>query len=366
MSTNPKEFVVDLKFQDYFKERIKQVFLYVTDDCNLNCVQCLYKPWLRRKGEIPEELALIVLARFRELGAIKLSLTGGEPTLYGCKNNYKQLLSVIKRARDLGYEYIRLDTNGLFNADLLEREEFKLLDEITFSIDSHIYEVNDALRGANSFGRSLANIIRAVDLEYKVDITCCVHRENVGKDQSGNFLIESMIRFAETIGVNRINFHPLFRMDIPRDGWAGETDISLESWLELYSEIRKKIDAGNYNIKIRIPQRFISQEEFKRNPAYYGFCPVKDGERVLVHSNGLIQVCALRIGTSYAIAMFDRQGIVWEEDINEINNFDLHESTPCTNQHRDFGGFVPLCISFKPKQNEIVWRKELEWEKRRK
>lgn len=80
-----------------------------------------------------------MLSKFREMGAIKLSLIGGEPTLYGCRNNYKQLLSVIKGARNLGYAYVRLDTNGLFNADLLGREEFKLLDEITFSIDSHVW-----------------------------------------------------------------------------------------------------------------------------------------------------------------------------------------------------------------------------------
>lgn len=365
MNTSSEKFAINPKFEEYFNGRIKQVFLYVTDECNLNCVQCLYKPWLRKRGEIPEELCLIMLAEFRRMGAIKLSLIGGEPTLYGLRNNYQQLLNVIKRARDLGYEYIRLDTNGLFNADLLTRGEFKLLNEITFSIDSHVCEVNDALRGANSFGRSLANLIRAVDLGYKVDITCCVHRGNVGKDQNGNLLIESMIRLAETLGVNRVNFHPLFRMDIPRDEWAGETDILPELWMELYAETRKKIDSGKYNIKVRIPQRFITKEEFDRNPGYYGFCPVKDGERVLVHSNGLIQICALRIGTPHAVARFCEYGITWEEDITELSDFNLHEPTPCSNQHRDFGKFVPLCISFKPKQEEIVWQKGLDWEKRR-
>ncbi len=366
MRVKLEEFAVDPRFQDYFEGRIKQVFLYVTDNCNLTCTQCLYKPWLRKKGEIPEEVASVMLAKFRDMGAIKLSLIGGEPTLYGYRNNYKQLLGVVKRAKSLGYEYIRLDTNGLFSADLLRREEFKLLDEITFSIDSHICEVNDALRGVNSFGRSLANLIRAIDLGYRVDVTCCVHKENVGRDQNGNLLIESMIRFAETIGVNRINFHPLFRMGIPRDEWAGEIDIPPELWVELYAEIREKIDRGRYNIKVRIPQRFISEDEFEKNPDYYGFCPVKDGERVLVHPNGLIQICALRIGTPYAIAKFDKHRILWEEDMNELNVFNLHKPTSCTNQHRDFGSFVPPCISFKPKQDEIIWRKELQWEKRRK
>lgn len=364
MNTKP-EFSIDPRFENYFKGRIKQVFLYVTDDCNLNCVQCLYNPWLRKSGEIPEDIALILLAIFRDMGAIKLSLIGGEPTLYGLRNDYKQLLSIIRRARDLGYKYIRLDTNGLFSPTLLEREEFKLLDEITFSIDSHVCEINDALRGANSFGRALANLIRTIDLGYRVDITCCVHRENAGKDQNGNLLLESMIRFAESVGVNRINFHPLFRMDIPRDEWAGETDILPELWRELYSEMRKRIEEGRYNIKIRIPQRFISQEEFKRNPGYYGFCPVKDGERILVHSNGLIQICALRIGTPYGVARFGREGIVWEENVSELSEFKIYEPTSCTNQHRSFGEFVPLCISFKPKQEEIIWQRELAWEKRR-
>ena len=34
---------MDEKFKDYFQNNLKQVFLYLIDDCNLRCVQCLYK-----------------------------------------------------------------------------------------------------------------------------------------------------------------------------------------------------------------------------------------------------------------------------------------------------------------------------------
>jgi len=365
MISKPKEFTVDPKFEDYFKGRIKQVFLYITDNCNLTCTQCLYKPWLRRNGEIPEYIALLLLEKLKELGAIKLSLIGGEPTLYGASNGHKPLLAVIKGAKDLGYEYIRLDTNGQFSPELLKKVEFKMLDEITFSIDSHLDAVNDALRGEASFSTALENIRKAVNLGYKVDVTCCVHRENVGRNQDGEFLIESIIRFAEKIGVKRINFHPLFRMDIPRDEWAGGTDISLELWLKLYEEIRKRIDTGKYRIQVRIPRRFVTRKEFKESQEYYGYCPVKFGERVLVHSNGLIQICALRIGTPWAVARFDAQGIFWKYERNELEGFDFQKPTPCTNQKRNFGEVIPLCISFKPKQNEIIWQK-LGWERLRK
>lgn len=365
MNNRLEKFTVDPRFKDYFRERIKQVFLYITDNCDLTCTQCLYKPWLRRSGDIPKYRALLLLKKFKELGAIKLSLIGGEPTLYGILNRNKSLLAVIKGAKDLGYEYIRLDTNGQFPPELLNRTEFKMLDELTFSIDSHLDVVNDSLRGETSFKKALVNIEKAIKLGYKVDITCCVHRENVGKGPDGEFLIEPIIRFAEKIGVKRINFHPLFRMGIPRDEWAGETDISLKFWLELYKEIRKRVDTGKYMMQVRIPKRFVTQEEFNDNQEYYGYCPVKFGERALVHSNGLIQICALRIGTPWAIARFDAQGIFWETKKNELKGFELKRPTPCTNQKRDFRGFVPLCISFKPQQNEIIWQK-LGWEKLKK
>lgn len=359
--SNKPEFKVDPKFEDYFKGKIKQVFLYVTDNCNLTCAQCLYKPWLRKHGEIPEGIAISLLDKFRELGAIKLSLIGGEPTLYGATNGWRPLLAVIGHAKKIGYNYVRLDTNGQFESKLLDQEPFRLLDEITFSIDSDVEKVNNLLRGNNAFNKASDNLSRAVKMGYKVDVTCCVHRGNIGKDSNGNFLLESIIHFAEKIGVSRINFHPLFRMGIPRDEWAGETDISPEDWRELYSEMKKNVEASKYSVGIRIPQRFVTQEEFDSHQKYYGYCPVKFGERVLVHSNGLIQICALRIGTPWAIARFDSRGIFWEAENSELEGFDCQRPTPCTNQKRNFGEVLPLCISFKPKQDEIIWQR-LGWE----
>ncbi len=129
---------MDQKFQDFFQDNLKQVFLYLIDDCNLRCVQCLYKLdicFQVEKKEIAFEDAVKLISDFRELGAVKLTLMGGEPTLYGKKDGNKQLLELIKKSKELGYEYVRIDTNGQFDSELLEEPEFKMLDEVTFSID---------------------------------------------------------------------------------------------------------------------------------------------------------------------------------------------------------------------------------------
>ena len=123
---------MDKKFREYYGTNLRQVFLYLVDKCNLNCVQCLYKldiGFQVEKKEIAFEDAVKLISDFREMGAKKLTLMGGEPTLY------KSLLELIKKSKELGYEYVRIDTNGQFNSSLLEKEEFKMLDEITFSID---------------------------------------------------------------------------------------------------------------------------------------------------------------------------------------------------------------------------------------
>lgn len=129
---------MDQKFKDFFQDNLKQVFLYLIDDCNLRCAQCLYKLdicFQVEKKEIAFEDAVKLISDFRELGAVKLTLMGGEPTLYGKKDGNKQLLELIKKSKELGYEYVRIDTNGQFDSELLEKPEFKMLDEVTFSID---------------------------------------------------------------------------------------------------------------------------------------------------------------------------------------------------------------------------------------
>ena len=129
---------MDQRFKDFFQDNLKQVFLYLIDDCNLRCVQCLYKLdicFQVEKKEIAFEDAVKLISDFRELGAVKLTLMGGEPTLYGKKDGNKQLLELIKKSKELGYEYVRIDTNGQFDSELLEKPEFKMLDEVTFSID---------------------------------------------------------------------------------------------------------------------------------------------------------------------------------------------------------------------------------------
>jgi MoaA/NifB/PqqE/SkfB family radical SAM enzyme len=365
-----REYVVDERFASYFAG-LKQVFMYITDRCDIACAQCIYKPsvnhFIREEISLTEVVGL--LKAFRRLGASKLTLLGGEPTLYGYGDGRKPLLRLIDVAKRLGYAYIRLDTNGQSVVTLLEQPGFTLLNELAFSVDGFNADLNDSLRGKGTFDRAVYGIRKAVEFGYNTSITCCAHQRLLSKDPTdGEYLIEKMIRFAEGLGVTQINFHDLFKTGVPMDAWTGEFAPDPVEWVDMYNSVSKKVRAGMFSVGVRLPQCFVSIEQFESNPSYYGYCPVKLGERVMVHPNGTIRICSNLICTGFGAGRYANGKIVWDDSHNnEASGHELEENTPCTNRsrHRGYGQLVPLCFSFKPEQSEYVWINLLNWDARR-
>lgn len=337
---------VDKAFENYFKGRLKQVFYYVTDRCNLRCEHCLYKSTLSAL-DMKFDIAFEMLSLYKDYGAEKLTFIGGEPTLYGSEKNHIPLFDLINHSKNLGYRYVRLDTNGQFDIDLFDNDKFKKLDNLAFSIDGHLSEINDSIRGKNSYNKCVKNIKEAVNRGYYTTITSCIFQGNLEH-------IEELIWFASSLGAKEINLHPLFIMGVERDNFTGSAHIKPEVWMTIYQGIREKIDNDTYDIKVRIPQRFVEISDYHKDKKKYEYCPVRMGERVLVHPDGKIRICALCIGSPYHIARHDNSEISFGASNNEIDPSRL-ERRPCMSQTKDFGGLIPLCISYKPYQSEYVW-----------
>ncbi len=118
---------------------------------------------------------------------------------------------VVAEARSSGYDYVRLDTNGQFPESCLADGGLVNLDELAFSLDGYDATTNDPLRGSGTFDRALLNIERSLVRGMKVTITCCIHSGLVQRGTDGIYGVETMIRFAESLGVHTVNFHDLFK-----------------------------------------------------------------------------------------------------------------------------------------------------------
>lgn len=347
----------DEKTRIYFNKKVKQVFVYITNICQLRCKQCLYKPLLCDEPDgIDFNTLKELLTDFYNFGAYKVSFLGGEPTLYQDRKNNKHFGDVIEAVKEIGYTYIRVDTNGQFASSFLDNEQVKLLDEITFSLDGHNEETNDAVRGKGSYQKCVSNIIYAVSKGYKVQITSCVHKYSCPDVNTGISNLNMMIRFAQSIGVQSINFHPILKVGIARDNWIDDTDIAPAVWKDIYQLLTSEISNHQFSIKVRIPMRFVEQEkiEFSRN--CYLYCPLEMGERALIMPDGQIKVCAFTIGTNECVARYDTKHVYFENQLNETTKIgSLRHNEVCYNQKVYDTNTVPLCMSFKPHQKELVW-----------
>lgn len=361
-------FSVEPAFARHFS-RLKQVFLYINDECNLGCEQCIYKPHVLydERREIAPKTVAGLLAAFHQLGAHKLTILGGEPTLYGSREKHRPLYEVIHTARRIGFEYLRMDTNGQFSSRLFERAALDELDEMAFSVDGYDPASNDPLRGERTFVRATRRIADAVARGQRCSITCCIHKELVQRGADGLYGVDRVIQLGQALGVKTVNFHDLFKAGVPMDAWTGSLDTTVEEHVRMYNEVRDRVERGVYSVDVRLPQCFVPRAEFDRNPGYYGYCPVKLGERVMIHSDGVIRICSNLICSSFGIGRFEDEKIVWNRTTsNETRHHDLDRSTPCTNRskNRSYGDYVPLCFSFKPNQAEPVWQ-DLGWDDRR-
>jgi MoaA/NifB/PqqE/SkfB family radical SAM enzyme len=365
---------VDPKFTHYFDGNLKQIFLYITDNCNLECQHCIYKPNVKfgfGNKEISFAETIALLTDFRELGATKLSILGGEPTLYGLKTNknYELLLQLIQASHDLGYEYIRIVTNGTFQSELLYEERFKLLNEISFSLDGYDEITNDAVRKRGVFRKAVNNIKIAKEIGYDVHITTCVYNKLLEKDTNGDFLLERVMYLGEELNVQTVNFHVLINDGTPIETWQGGLYCTPSVWEEAFKAITQNINNNKYKVHVRIPTTFISEDEFNSNKEYYGYCPVKLGERLLVHPDGILRICSALLASKYGIANFNNFEITWNYGkTNELTDHKVNEFTPCTNRGKVSYGKdrCVLCFSFKPHQNEPVWKDKIEWDLRSK
>ncbi len=180
--------------------------LELTYSCNLHCAICYND--LNRTGE-PLSLAQYraLFRDLRDLGALNLTLTGGEPLLH------PNFFALGSSARELGF-VVRIKTNGLA---LGERMARRLRDEVDpFNLDISLHGARAATHDrqtgmAGSFDRLMANLATLKALGLRFRLNCPVTRWNQGE-------LEAMLALAEGMETH-LNLHG----DItPRDDGSRE------------------------------------------------------------------------------------------------------------------------------------------------
>lgn len=122
----------------------------VTEQCNLSCVHCYQK---RGENELSLQEITSILGQLKEAGCLKITLTGGEPTLR------KDFEDIYRDAHEKGFA-ITVYTNGT----LLDEKILRLLaDRSPLAVECSLYgttaETHDGITGKRgSFDVALENL----------------------------------------------------------------------------------------------------------------------------------------------------------------------------------------------------------------
>lgn len=145
----------------------------ISNACNHACIFCAHQKMKRKIGRIDEKLMYDVLQQAYDLGTREVGFYAtGEPFLIN------ELPEYIKKAKDIGYEYTYLTSNGsLATPEKAKKVLDSGLDSIKFSINAPEREMYAFIHGKDDFDTVVENLkyIHAYrkesGLNYKVFVT---------------------------------------------------------------------------------------------------------------------------------------------------------------------------------------------------
>lgn len=223
--------------------------LELTYRCPLACPWCSNPvDYTRYDNELTTEEWKRVLREGRELGALQLGFTGGEPMLR------KDVEELVGEAHRLGY-YTNLITSGIgLSERRLELLKDAGLNQIQLSIQSSDRQMTDSLVGARAFDHKLkvAQLIKAYGFPMVLNVP--VFRQNVD-------LAAEILEMAESIGVDYLEF-----ANIQYYNWAMLNRDELLPSLEQLKCAEAVVQAARERLNGKMTIYFVIPDYYEQRP----------------------------------------------------------------------------------------------------
>lgn len=168
--------------------RLRELWLHVTDRCNLACRHCLFCSGPAAARELATETALARLAQAAALGCRVFALTGGEPFCH------PGLSAMVGAALEVADSHVVILTNGTGFSDHAALIGRWPRDRVHFQVSCDgLAPRHDALRGAGAFARLTRDLEAARDLGFGLTLSFCPTTGNLAD-------LPAMVELARSVG----------------------------------------------------------------------------------------------------------------------------------------------------------------------
>ena len=285
--------------------RFRNVYLYITEACQLRCEHCYMGKRLERALKMPFDTITQTLTTWRQMGGSKLTILGGEPTLH------PQFGDAIRHAAVVGYEHVITTSNGLDPA----MRKFRRMTPADFayiqiSLDGGSATSHDQIRGDGTFDQTLRNVAELVERGFDTRIICTVNRVNADD-------CLSLLDIADETGVSLVKFH-VFSV-IGSGHGAAEWGMQPLEWIKFYEQLERV--APGHRTRVWYQPTYARRDRVAGYAADgYRGCIGRTLDRISIFPDGRAYVCSFLFDTDLHFAnMVDGQILLNHED----NEFDL-------------------------------------------
>jgi AdoMet-dependent heme synthase len=263
------------------KYRLSSLYLYLTDNCNLNCQHC----WITPNFSDTEKIKSIdpfflekAISESLDLGLARVKLTGGEPFI---RKDILDIIDIVRKYPVL----LDVETNGtLINEKIASSLANCKTGTLSVSLDSPDEKTHDAFRGKKGAFSNTINgmkILKRYGIGFQV--ICSVYRDNL-KDLS------ELIKLVKDLGASSFKFNPLSPAGRALDIYDKGSSLTIEETIKLKDEMTDSTK-NKYGIPvyISIPIAFYSFEEIQNRN--HGLCHILNILGIL--SDGSISFCGI-------------------------------------------------------------------------
>lgn len=286
--------------------RFRNVYLYITEACQLRCEHCYMGERLDRALKMPLSQIVSTLATWRRMGGSKLTILGGEPTTHP---NY---VDAIHFAGKLGYEQVITTTN----AQVASLKKFRLLapDDFAYvqvSLDGGSAETHDSVRGVGTFEQALMTTKELTGRGFDTRIICTVNKANAGDALQ-------LLGIADDYGVSLVKFHVF--STIGTGGHNPELAMTPPEWVAFCDRLHEA--AQQFRTRAWYQPTYARRDQMDRYAAEgYQGCIGRTLDRISIFPDGRCYVCSYLFDTNLYFARMDQGQVVLNHGDNEFDLF---------------------------------------------
>jgi MoaA/NifB/PqqE/SkfB family radical SAM enzyme len=291
-----------------FSKNSTNVFFHILTKCNLNCRHC----YINREQHGENTLPLSTIEAWLDAFAGKsdkanVIFLGGEPTIH------PDLSSAIKKAKNIGYSSITVDTNGYLFNDILSKITPDDVDYFSFSLDGATRKTNDMIRGKGSYDKCTEGIKKAVSMGFSTSLIYTVSKTNIHE-------LEMMVLLLEDLKIERFFIQVIGIRGKPAQINQEKLQVSRSEWLSIIPDVAEKV--AKRGITVSYPKVFLSNEETFE-------CAGLVAENYFIFPNGRVYRCPLCEDFPLHSMMFKDNRLVSTGKLNENDFFGLNIPEGC-------------------------------------